>query len=310
VNGDGSAPDVYAALVNSTVAFIPARTEKQAMDWSLVLISQGIESVIERNADTARWGLRVGEPDYSRALQTLQQYVAENRRRRWQQQLPLGTGLILDYRCLVWILFLIFLFGLRAIGQGLDEIGMMNNEAVLRGEWWRVFTAITLHGDPVHIALNASVGFLFIGLAMGALGPGIGLLLSYLAGALGNLAGLLFYGGWHHGLGASGMIMGALGLLAAQWFLLLKQGLAPREFAVRGVLSGCLLLVLLGFSPSPNVDYVAHVVGFIAGVALGTALAFAVPDTHRKVRLNRIALSVFLLLVVIPWCAAFRVERL
>ena len=39
--------------VNSSAAFIPTRSEKQAMDWSLVLISQGIEAVIEHQPETA-----------------------------------------------------------------------------------------------------------------------------------------------------------------------------------------------------------------------------------------------------------------
>jgi rhomboid protease GluP len=292
--------------VNSTAGFIPARTQNQAMDWSLVLISQGIETAIEHQAESARWGLRVNEPDYSRAVQAIRQYVAENRRRRWQQQLP-WTDLILDYRCALWILFLLFVFGIWATRrEDLNDVGMLNNAAVLKGEWWRLFTAVTVHGDPVHIALNATIGFVFIGLAMGAFGPGLGLLLPYLAGAIANVAGLLFYGHRHLGLGASGMIMGALGLLTAQWLGLLRHGLAPRDIAARGVLSGCLLLVLLGFSPSPNVDYVAHVAGFFAGITLGTGLAFTVSVPARKLRLNGIALMLFVTLVALPWWRALR----
>ena len=62
---------------------------------------------------------------------------------------------------------------------------------------------------------------------------------------------------------------GALGLLAAQSFTLLRHGLTPRQLAARGVLSWCLLLVLLGFSPARNVDVLAHVAGFVAGVETG-----------------------------------------
>ena len=56
---------------------IPARNRRQAMDWSLVLLSQGIECVIERSADG--WTLLVEPQDRSRALATLRQYQIENR---------------------------------------------------------------------------------------------------------------------------------------------------------------------------------------------------------------------------------------
>ena len=78
-------------------------------------------------------------------------------------------------------------------------------------------------------------GFLFVGLVMGRYGPGVGLLAVYLAGVGGNLAAWLVYGESHRGLGASGMVMGALGLLTVQSVALLKQGGASafRLFAGR-----------------------------------------------------------------------------
>jgi hypothetical protein len=97
----------------------------------------------------------------------------------------------------------------------------------------------------------------------------------HICGAVANIVGLLLYGNRHFGLGASG-IMGASGLLSAQWLGLLRHGLAPGTWP-RAVCSACLLLVLLGFNPSPNVDYVAHVAGFFAAIALGATLAFALP---------------------------------
>src|SRR6185436_21179670 len=106
-------------------------------------------------------------------------------------------------------------------------------------------------------------GLLLFGLAMGALGPGVGLLAALLAGAGGNLAGLLFYPEAHRGLGASGMVMGALGLLTAQSLWLLRTGLPGRQIMARGLLGGFLLLVWFGFSPDPKVDVLAHITGFL-----------------------------------------------
>src|SRR6185295_492432 len=90
-------------------------------------------------------------------------------------------------------------------------------------DWWRLFTAQLLHADLLHFATNAVFGFLLLGLAMGRYGNGVALLATFLAGAGGNIVSWLVYGASFRGLGASGMVMGALGLLAAQSVALYKQ---------------------------------------------------------------------------------------
>jgi len=289
-----------------TSAAIPVRTERQAMDWSLVLVSQGIETTIERDAEADLWRLVVDAPDYSKALRALRHYRVENRRQVWRQQLP-GTGLVFDWRCILPLTFIAFLYAVDATGRAdLQSAGMMDNKAVHAGQWWRLFTAVTLHGDLAHLVANVTTGLLLLGLTMGALGPGIGLLAAFLAGAGGNLAGLIFHAEIHRGLGASGMVMGALGLLTAQWLTLLRHGLTPRQWAARGLLGGCLLLVLLGFSPDRNVDVLAHVGGFVTGLALGTGLAFCPPRFLHGDWMDRSALAVAAILVGVSWWLALR----
>lgn len=276
--------------MHAVPAMIPAGTERQAMDWSLVLVSQGIETLIERDAESGVWRLVVEAPDYPRAIGAIRQYHAENRQKRWQQTLP-WTGLVFDWRCAVPILIFVFLFVFEAMGRAdFSRLGMMNNTLVHQGQWWRLFTAVTLHGDLAHLAANTTTGLLLIGLVMGAYGAGVGLLASFLAGVGGNVAGLLLYSATHRGLGASGMIMGALGLLAAQWLVLLKHGLTPRQLAIRGLLSGAFLFILLGFSPQANVDVLAHVAGFITGLLLGGGLALLPQRWHSSAWLDRLSL--------------------
>src|SRR5207249_3261813 len=57
-------------------AIIPARSRGQAMDWSLVLLSQGIECMIEHREEG--WALLVGPQDFERAVAALRQYEIEN----------------------------------------------------------------------------------------------------------------------------------------------------------------------------------------------------------------------------------------
>ena len=121
-----------------------------------------------------------------------------------------------------------------------------------------------------------------------------------------NLAGLIFYPERHQGLGASGMIMGALGLLAAQWLTLLKHGLTPRQLAIRGMLSGGLLLVLLGFSPERNVDVLAHVAGFGTGLGLGVILALLPTRARQSLWLDCTAFLLCFALAGATWCLALR----
>jgi len=308
---------------------IPTRGERQAMDWSLVLASQGIETIIERDPEAGTWQLLVPGTDYTRALQSIRQYLKENQHRRWCQELPV-RGLMLDWRSIAPMVLFILIYAADLNGR-FRSAGVMNSEAVRAGEWWRLFTAVTLHADLTHLAANVTTGLLFIGLAMGAFGPGLGLLAPFLAGALGNLAGLALYGPVHQSLGASGMVLGALGLVTAHSLLLYRHGSGPRFLIIRAVLSGSMLLVLIGLNPQGNVDLVAHVAGFVAGFALGALLSWrpqwilaatslpagfnaaeaplveSEPAGKTRVWVDRLTLCLSLLAFAVPWyCALHR----
>jgi membrane associated rhomboid family serine protease len=64
-----------------------------------------------------------------------------------------------------------------------------------------------------------------LGLTMGRYGTGAGLLAGYLAGAGGNALSWLLSDTPHLSLGASGMVMGSLGLIAIQSLSMLRQKL-------------------------------------------------------------------------------------
>src|SRR5579864_9563258 len=65
---------------------IPAHSRRQAMDWSLVLLSQGIEATIDYSEEGAGWGLLVEAADYDKAVAAIWQYRVENRGWPWQQR--------------------------------------------------------------------------------------------------------------------------------------------------------------------------------------------------------------------------------
>ena len=293
---------VQVVHVESPVAIIPAASERQAMDWSLVLVSQGIESVIEHDPESGRWQIAVNPADVSRAVNAIRLYTAENRARRWQLAVP-GTGLLFDWRCLACLLFFVLVFAIEPDEKGkLHVAGMLKPDAVRAGQWWRVFTAVTLHADGAHLAGNVTSGLWMLGLVFGAYGAGVGMLGAYLAGVLAFVAEVYFLP--QKSLGASGMILAALGMLTAQWIGLVRHGLSARQFAVRGVLSGCLLLVLLGLSPEQQVDVFAHIAGFLAGLVLGGLLACLPPAVLKSAWMDQVALVVTAVLVFGPWWMA------
>src|SRR2546427_200087 len=151
-------------------AVIPARNRRQAMDWSLVLLSQGIECTIEHLEDG--WALLVGPNEFERAIAALHQYEIENPRWRWRRELP-WPSVVFHWGALVWCLVLAAVHWLNATnGASLNAVWRMEADAVLNGAWWRLFTAILLHADLAHLMANITFGLLVLGLAMARYGAG------------------------------------------------------------------------------------------------------------------------------------------
>ncbi len=311
------------------------------MDWSLVLVSQGIETTIQSPENRTRqgiagetpalpvettmqasesevgrihagetpalpvsgagWGLLVSPEDYERALEAIRQYCRENRGRPWRQQV-FQPGLLFDWGSLAWALLVVAFYWLDSRFD-LRPAGLMDNLAVTRGEWWRLFTAVWLHADLAHLAGNATLGFVLLGFAMGAYGTGAGLLAAYLAGAGGNLVVLLLSSGQHASLGASGMVLGSVGLLAVQSLPLWRKHPPAWKYAFSGIFAGVMLFVFLGLSPGS--DLWAHLGGFVSGLLLGALLSL-VPRLAQKTKTNLLGGLLFALLVTIPWWLALR----
>jgi rhomboid protease GluP len=173
----------------------------------------------------------------------------------------------------LWSLFLIGIYAWTVYRVPAFYIsGAMDSEAVAAGEWWRLFTAMLLHVDLAHLMANATLGCVLFGLSMGQYGGGYGLLLAYLAGAGGNCAGLILYAEPYRSVGASGMVMGALGLLAVHSFGYWRRLHFPPAAVFRALLAGGMLFALLGLDPAS--DVVAHLGGFVSGIILGAMFTF------------------------------------
>jgi membrane associated rhomboid family serine protease len=290
--------------METNAALIPTRSKRQAMDWSLVLASQGIETTIDILPEERQWVLLIEAQDYERAMGAIRQFRLENRGWNWQQKFE-WSGMTFHSGVVFWCVFLGLVYWLDAArSDALRSSGAMDSITAGAGQWWRTFTAISLHSNLAHLAANLTTGFLLIGLAMARYGAGVGLLASYLAGALGNVAGLLFYQAPYRGLGASGMVMGALGLIAVQSLFLWRGGQKLWKFMANGILAGFLLFVLLGLDPQS--DVVAHLGGFVAGAFLGSALTRVPPPLLQNYVLNLCSAVILIGLFLWTWSLALR----
>jgi rhomboid protease GluP len=280
---------------------IPARSKRQAMDWSLVLASQDVSALI-RQGDSG-WDLIVDTPDYERARAALRQYEIENRGWRWRPEW-LGSGLVFHWGASLWVVAMAGIYYWSMVRfPWLKSQGMVDSRAVLAGQWWRVFTAVTLHENLSHLAANAGTGFLLLGLAMARYGPGVAVLAAFLAGVAGNGAGVLIERDYYS-LGSSGMVTGALGLITVQAFAPWRRYRMSMPILPRSIAAGVLILVLIGFSPGS--DQVAHIGGFLAGAAFGLMLGWMRPATLQRTVPNAAAGIAFGALVVVTWVLASR----
>jgi len=138
---------------------------------------------------------------------------------------------------------------------------------VLGAEWWRLFTAMFLHGGMTHLFMNMFSLYL-IGRGVEQYFNTTSYLSIYLfSGLLGGLASLYMHPA-SVGIGASGAIFGIFGAMAG-FFLAHREKIEAhtkafmKEFAI---IIGINLVI--GFS-IPSVDVSAHIGGLIIGFTGG-----------------------------------------
>ena len=285
-------------------ARIVARSQRQAMDWSLVLASQEIHPVIVPPGESGEWSLLVEPAEYDRALAAIQQYRLENRGWSWRREIPGGTVEI-HAGALFWCLFLGFWHWIVTFADPrLYELGKLQSAAVREGAWHLLFTPILLHADLAHLMANLTFGVLVLGFAMARFGPGPTLLCAFLAGALGNVMGITLYSNPYFGVGASGMMMGALGILCTHSVGLWRKSRKAARYIFSGVFAGLLLFVMFGVNPTS--DVLAHLGGFLAGLVFGGILSLLPERTLHGTGVNAVLLFVLIGIIALTWTLALR----
>jgi membrane associated rhomboid family serine protease len=151
--------------------------------------------------------------------------------------------------------------------------GALWRPAVLAGEWWRLLTALFLHGNWGHLLVNMYALYMLGRFCEDVCGAARYFVIYIVGGLAGAAASTLNTQQGGLSVGASGAIMGLLGALIV--VLVLRRGTWP-EMWRRALLWNLVLLgaiqIFIGFQ-LPMVDNAAHVGGMLGGAA--AALLFA-----------------------------------
>jgi len=220
------------------------------------------------------WSLWVSAAQVAEARSQLAQYQAEQLALRAIPREPPpparpGAGL----GALGYALVLLIVAAAISLGWGrLDafEAGTLDAARVQSGEWWRAWTALTLHLDAAHILANLGAGIWFGWLAGQLAGPGTAWLLIVLAAGGANLIEGLTAAPGYRAVGASTAVFAALGLMSA-WSWRERRHLRLRwPTRLAPLIAGVILLGWLGTS-GEHTDIMGHLLGFLTGAALGAA---------------------------------------
>jgi rhomboid protease GluP len=241
----------------------------------LVLTAVGVEAMVVTTPGCG-FELQVASADAAYAARHLSQYDAENRP---PPLLPPPPPVYPHawVGCVVYVAVLVGVAWVLSNGLvRLDafELGELDAVRVQAGEWWRAWTALTLHLDGPHLAANLGAGTWFGYLAARQMGGGTAWFITVTGAALANLLEGLLGPPGHRAVGASTAVFSALGAMSAYSWR--ERFALPQRWARRWgpLIAGVILLGWTGTGgEGTDVDVVAHLGGFAVGALLGATAA-------------------------------------
>ena len=143
-------------------------------------------------------------------------------------------------------------------------------------QWWRLVTAMFLHGGLLHIGLNM-MSLMQLGPALEELyGSARYFFLYVFTGAFGFLASALT---GHFSLGASGALLGLVGAMLA--ITSKRGGSFMRDLRSR-LITSVVILFAVGFMGAFRIDNAAHLGGLAAGFVIGKIFVDREPMNARE----------------------------
>ncbi|MDP4143760.1 MAG: rhomboid family intramembrane serine protease [Bacillota bacterium] len=149
----------------------------------------------------------------------------------------------------------------------LSFLGAKNNVLISQGQYFRLITAMFLHGGLVHIALNMYSLYSVGPLVEEVYGRNKYIIIYLLTGIAASLSSFIFSPNTIS-VGASGAIFGLLGAVLIFGFRM-KDKIGKGFY--RNILSVIVINVFIGLT-LPNIDNYAHMGGLAAGILLSNVL--------------------------------------
>jgi membrane associated rhomboid family serine protease len=153
--------------------------------------------------------------------------------------------------------------------KALIQSGALYNVAFFNGHWYTLFTALFVHGGPMHLFLNLLILYLWAINIEPLIGTWRLLLVFFTSGVVAFVVSLLVrHNSWVIMYGASSGVFGILGCMLSVFYLLRRPLVHYHLFSLQTLLF--IAVSLLG-SKDSNVDSVGHIAGFFSGLLLGVA---------------------------------------
>ncbi|MFX1497187.1 MAG: rhomboid family intramembrane serine protease [Promethearchaeota archaeon] len=152
-----------------------------------------------------------------------------------------------------------------AFDQNIFYLFVQNNDRIINHfEYWRLFTAMFLHYDILHIFSNM-FALLFFGTFIEYNFSKLAFIgLYFISGLIGNIFSLIFLPLNINSLGASGCIFGLIG---AALVIIIKQ-----KNRILLMLAGAYVVYFVVSSFLPGVNFYAHIFGLLGGFIFGYLL--------------------------------------
>lgn len=166
---------------------------------------------------------------------------------------------------LIIINLLVYLAGLvPSIRIEILNYGAAANWLIADGEYWRIITAVFIHGGFLHILSNMFWLYVF-GPELEKIAGKLRFFTIYMmSGIIGNVATYFVQGPEYVSVGASGAIFGILGAFLALVYYTRKIFPQLRQMIVPLAVISVIITFL-----QPNVNATAHIAGLLTGAAFG-----------------------------------------
>jgi len=291
-------------LIDPVVVYRSARRaacDERAFVLTAVLIPN---EIIE---DSGQFALCVGQREAAHAAHHLHHYDEERRRPRLKLP-PLKLHADAWRGALVYVLALIgiaFVASQHWFTADLFDVGAARSTGMRAGEWWRAWTALTLHWDLEHLLGNLGAGALFGYFAAQQLGNGRAWLLITLSAGIANLIEATLVADNFVSAGASTAVFATVGLIAAHAWRQRRAFVLPGWRRVAPLVGGVLLLAWLG-TAGEHTDVLSHGLGFICGAVLGALCVSKVGAAWLERVPQRWAAGIAMGMIALCWMLALR----